>query len=279
MAVVLGICAAFLYALGANLQQAEARLARSGALFTWLATRPRWFGGIAINGLGLVCQAVALGHGPLMVVQPLLILSVVFCVPLAHAREPVRPREVVGIVGVALGLVLFFPTVRANPAPLSIGAHWLPPVEVILLLTVACFALARGRIAATLMAIASGLLFGLGATTLKATMALSLATVLSTWPLYATLAANATGFWLLQQAFAAGNLVSSFPAVIAVDPITSACLGAVLFHERVHPLPLALAGAASTLLGIALIGTHPVAAPHPDLQNGSQQQSVNHEHV
>ena len=47
-----------------------------------MATRPVWLRGIATDALGFVAQAIALTIGRLAVVQPLLVSSVVFALPL-----------------------------------------------------------------------------------------------------------------------------------------------------------------------------------------------------
>ena len=83
LAVLLSLAAAFLFAAGTVLQQQVATDATDeealGAGFLLqLARKPRWLAGIAIDGLGFVCQAIALGVGRLVVVQPLLAMTVVF---------------------------------------------------------------------------------------------------------------------------------------------------------------------------------------------------------
>jgi hypothetical protein len=106
VAVLLCIASAAGYAAGAVLQE---RLARQplGAL----VRRPLWWVALALNGVGAGLHVVALRYGPLSLVQPFGVLTLVFAVPLAAvlARRAVTLVEgrgigltVVGLVGILL---------------------------------------------------------------------------------------------------------------------------------------------------------------------------------
>jgi hypothetical protein len=75
--VLLALLASLLFAVAIVLQQREAargsreEALRAGFLLR-LARRPVWLAGIAVDALGFVAQAAALGVGRLVVVQPLL---------------------------------------------------------------------------------------------------------------------------------------------------------------------------------------------------------------
>src|SRR5436305_13977146 len=102
MDVGLALLSALLFAFGTVLQQrvaataSDEEAARVGFLFR-LARRPVWLAGIGADAGGLVCQAVALAHGRLVVVQPILAASLMFTLPigawLEHRR--MRPRAVI----------------------------------------------------------------------------------------------------------------------------------------------------------------------------------------
>src|SRR3984893_19043155 len=55
-----------------------------------LVTNPMWLAGIVADGLAFLFQFVALGHGSLILVQPLLVCGLLFALPLgawfAHTR-------------------------------------------------------------------------------------------------------------------------------------------------------------------------------------------------
>src|SRR5512144_24645 len=113
MASILTLVAAFLFALAAALQQKGAlglpeislrhpsSLARLGGQTMWLA-------GTAALLTGYVLQAAALDRGRLAIIQPLLVTTVVFALPLGYllTQQHVRRREVIGAVVIVLGLVL-----------------------------------------------------------------------------------------------------------------------------------------------------------------------------
>ncbi|HEY6782656.1 MAG TPA: DMT family transporter, partial [Candidatus Dormibacteraeota bacterium] len=85
MQVVLALISALLFALGTVLQQKAGMSLASGTssgLLVRMAHHPLWLGGIACDIVGFVAQAAALRLGQLAVVQPLLVLSVVFALPL-----------------------------------------------------------------------------------------------------------------------------------------------------------------------------------------------------
>ena len=88
MEALLALAAALLFALGTVLQQKAAstsprrRRAPGAGLLLRMARRPVWLAGIAADAFGFVAQAVALTIGRLAVVQPLLVTSVVFALPL-----------------------------------------------------------------------------------------------------------------------------------------------------------------------------------------------------
>ena len=93
MAIAAALAAAFLYALASVLQQWEAERqpaasSLSPSLLTRLARRPRWLAGLVFDVGGYVAQWVALDHGSLVVVQPLLVVGLLFAIPMkTHLSE------------------------------------------------------------------------------------------------------------------------------------------------------------------------------------------------
>jgi hypothetical protein len=258
----LAVVAAGLYAAGADLQQAEARQTEATSVGLWgvVVRQPRWWLGIGTNGLGMGVQAGALHYGALAAVQPLLTLSVLFCLPLAVRRDrvPLQAREVLGALTLVGGLWLLVATVHAAPVAAAVSPSWWAPGLAVGSVAAVCAVAARGRFSASLRGIAAGLLCGLGATYLKLAVdgvSHGLAYVLTTWPVYGFALATAAGFVLLQRAFQQGSVVASFPALIALDPLTSSCLGLWLLGETVQPAWLGLLGAVVTLMGLGLLCT------------------------
>lgn len=111
--LALAVAAAGCFEGGYVLQaiEARARPAAPGprfALVTRLARRRRWLGGIALSGLGVGLQALALLVAPLSVVQPALALGLVVLLVLAQRvlGERVGPREVTGATLIAVGVTV-----------------------------------------------------------------------------------------------------------------------------------------------------------------------------
>ena len=114
MAELLALGAAFLFALAATLQQkgalgmGEVSLGNPGS-FVRLAKQTWWLlGTVALLG-GYVFQAVALDHGRLAVIQPLLVTTIVFALPLGYllTRQHVDRMQIASAGLVVLGLALF----------------------------------------------------------------------------------------------------------------------------------------------------------------------------
>ncbi len=68
--------------------------------------------------------------------------------------------------------------------------------------------------------------------------------VFAHWSPYVLVAVGATGLFLVSNAFQAGPLAASQPSLTIVEPIVSAALGVLMFHERMHHTPSELAAEA-----------------------------------
>jgi drug/metabolite transporter (DMT)-like permease len=141
--IVLALTSALLFALGNVLQQ-KAGLDQSSAgpssgLLLRMARRPVWLAGIASDGLGFVAQAAALGIGRLAVVQPLLVSSVVFALPLGVrlSGQRVRRSDVAAAALVAVALVGFL--IIASPS----GGRREAPLTDWLIVAIVCAAVRR----------------------------------------------------------------------------------------------------------------------------------------
>ena len=114
MAATLALVAAFLFALAAALQQKGAlnlptiSLAEPMSLVR-LVGQTTWLLGTLALFTGYLFQAGALDRGRLSIIQPLLVTTVVFALPLGYflTKQHVGRREVVGAVVIIIGLGLF----------------------------------------------------------------------------------------------------------------------------------------------------------------------------
>lgn len=275
MEIVLSLASAMLFALGTVLQQRAGTSAPSegahAGLVLRMARRPVWLAGIASDGLGFVAQAAALGVGRLAVVQPLLVASVVFALPLGVrlSGQQVRRGEVAaaGLVVVALAafLIIASPAGGRSEAPLG---DWL----VVALITAGvCAPLVlvgrRGPAPrrAALLGTATGILFALSAALTKAVvdeLHAGLLHVISSWQLYALAGIGYASMTLNQLALNTGALAATIAASTAADPIASVAFGLVLFHESLHLSGLRTVGTLSAL-ALALLGMARLARADP----------------
>src|SRR5262249_22261461 len=114
MASALALVAALLFALAAALQQKGALglpeiSIRHPSSIVRLAAQTMWLIGTVALLVGYVFQAAALDRGRLSIIQPLLVTTVVFALPLGYflTSQHVGRRGVIGAAGVRLRLSPF----------------------------------------------------------------------------------------------------------------------------------------------------------------------------
>ena len=118
-AVLLALGAALAYAAASVLQQREAQrdtgpdghgtVGGGVRLVLRLARRPVWLAGLAADGLGYGLQALALGVGELLVVQPVITSGILFALPLSAwwAGRRLGRAEFAWACILAIGLTVF----------------------------------------------------------------------------------------------------------------------------------------------------------------------------
>jgi len=83
----------------------------------------------------------------------------------------------------------------------------------------------------------------------------------STWPAYALVGVGALGIWLTQNAFSAGPLQASLPAISAGQPLIGILLGVIVFGDRIQTSPGLLAiqagGVAALVAGVVMVASDP----------------------
>jgi drug/metabolite transporter (DMT)-like permease len=264
--VALALAAAFFFALGLVLQEkaASAQPAESVAagFLVRLARQPVWLLGLAMQGIGFVAQAIALGVGRMVVVQPLLVASIVFALPLGRLIEKrrIQRSEMIGagLVTGGLAALLFASKPAAGDDDASLLA-WAVIGGGAVAIAAFLFVLARTRgsaIRAGLLGTASGILFGLGAALTKSTVSLldnGIEAVVWDWHVYALVIVSIAAFWLEQAALQTGALAVAVATTMAFDPLSSLVFGIGLFDETLHEGVLGYAASAA-LLGATLAG-------------------------
>lgn len=268
MAEILALVAAFFFALAATLQQKGALGMGEVALgspssFVTLAKQKWWLIGTVALLCGYAFQAVALGNGRLAVIQPLLVTTIVFALPLGYllTSQSVGRKEIFGAAVVVAGLAVFTGVGQAADGNDNAPANeWAIAVVVFSTIAVALFVLGgRGDVErkAALYGACAGVLFGLSASLCKPTVeildASGIAGVLESWELYAFAATGIVAFVVQQLSLATGKLAASVATVSVCNPLVGIVIGTLLLEERLAD-PLWHKVVAYTGLGIALAG-------------------------
>jgi drug/metabolite transporter (DMT)-like permease len=250
VADVLALCAAFLFALAATLQQkgalgmGEVSL-HSPASFVRLVRQTWWLlGTVALFG-GYACQAVALDHGKLAVIQPLLVTTIVFALPLGYllTGQVVNRAEIVAAGLVVVGLAVFAVVGDAaagnDSAP---GWEWAIAIAV-LAAAAGGLLFVGGRASAARKAgtygACAGVLYGLSASLWKPSGALldadGLGGMLASWEFWVFAAAGILAFLVQQVSLATGSLAPSVAMTAVVNPLVCIAVGTLVLEERLAP--------------------------------------------
>ena len=275
MAATLALVAAFLFALAAALQQKGAlnlptiSLAQPMSLLR-LVGETTWLLGTLALFTGYLFQAGALDRGRLSIIQPLLVTTVVFALPLGYflTKQHVGRREVIGAVVIIVGLALF--VYFGDPAGGKENAsnlQWAITIGLLLLLSalLLVFGGSGGLSAkAAVYGTVAGILFGLSSALTKPTLDFlheSVGTMLSHWECYALAIAGVLGFVLQQVSLGTGRLTPSVATVSVANPIVGILIGILLLDERLSRpgwhVAVAVIG-----LGLALVGAVVVSLAH-----------------
>lgn len=287
VAEVLALVAAFFFALAATLQQKGAldmgavSLGSPRSLLA-LAKQTWWLLGTIALLCGYAFQAVALDHGRLAVIQPLLVTTIVFALPLGYflTSQEIHRREVLGAAVVVLGLAIF--TLVGDAASGKDNApagQWAAAVVVLSAISVVLLVLGgRGSVArkAALYGACAGVLYGLSASLCKPTMEIlsdeNLRAVLGSWEFYAFAGAGILAFVVQQVSLATGKLATSVATVAVCNPLVSIVIGTLLLDERLaeprwHKV-IAYCGLGLALLGAAVISLSTEGAKEEDTGDG-----------
>jgi drug/metabolite transporter (DMT)-like permease len=233
---------------------------------TLLRTRLWWIGtGVAVAGY--VCQALALTKGSLLVVQPLLVSSLLFALPLSArlAGRRVTRAEWGWAVVLTAALALFVLMARPRPG-LYRGQEmaWTIATAVIapiVIFCVVCGARSAARRRAVLIGVAVGVLFGVVAVLTKLVVfELAEEGALATLrlpPVYLLALLGVCAMFLQQSAFHAGALQMSVPTMLVLEPVVAVLLGALVLNEHLSvsgyetvALPIAVAAMAAATIAL-----------------------------
>jgi drug/metabolite transporter (DMT)-like permease len=267
IAVTGSVAAAFSYGLSNVLQQHEAEQVAEDqtlklGLLRQLAHRPRWVVGIGADVGGYVFEALALGVGTLVLVQPIISTSLLlslFLGGLINGRRINRAGWFAAVV-LAVGVAVFLYTVAPTKGhPLASNRAWLiaaPPIVGFVLVCIAGARVTSGSARAALLGLGAGTLFGTSAVLTKAFVHYLGGGILNWiphWEPYALAVSSITGLVLAQSAFQTGSLAAAVSAEQVLQPLTGVALGVGLLDERLEISGsvghLVLGGALIAMLG------------------------------
>lgn len=272
--VLLALASAFCYGVASVLQHQAAEhegeeLAMKAGLFVRLVRSPRWLLGNIGDIVGFVLQVLALRSGPVVLVEPLLVTSLVFAFPIAARvrHRPVPWEEPVAAEVVTAGLALFLAVGRPQT-----GRDHVPSGEllalvavtgvVVAVLVLVARALDRRR-AGILLAVAAGVAFGTEAASVSITwhaIQHGVLHSLTTVGPYAVVATGATGIVLTNAAFSAGVLRFTLPTMTVVQPLVAIGIGVGFLTEQVSTAGLDPLWEALGLI-VMIIGVYALAQP------------------
>jgi hypothetical protein len=249
LTTITALMAASLFGVSTALQHRSAGLVshgshgnkRLGGFLARTLRHPLWIVGAIADIGGFASHALALRLGPLTVVQPLLVSSIVFAVVLRQLLERRWPRrsELAWAAALTLGLVLFL-TISTPIGVVAQPADPVPATVVGVLIGVGALGFFvggrrySGSTAAALLGTATGLSYAALAGLLKHDMVLlnhGLGALAVSWPFYVLIAVGAFSIVANQLAYKAGPLSSSLPPIMTVDALVSLVIGASAFDE------------------------------------------------
>lgn len=272
LAVLFALCAAVFAAVGIVVRQratmdVPAEKGVSTVMLRTLLRRRLWWAGTASAVAGYVFQALALGFGSLLLVQPVLVSALLFALPLSArlAHRKVSRAEWVWALLLTGALTVFVALARASTGTYSVSVTTTITVAVVCAAAVTLCVLLATRSndwrRAVLLALAVGVMFGVVAVLTKIVMHTitegSVLTALTTPALYLVVTLGVVATLLQQSAFHAGSLQTSVPTMLVLEPVVAVVLGSVVLGEHLsitgwEPVALSVAVGAMAAATIAL---------------------------
>lgn len=256
--VLLSLVSAVCYAGAAIVQERVAATTAPGR-HALLRCAP-WWGSVALNGAGALLHVAALALGPLTVVQPLGVLTIVLVAPMAAllVKRPVRAAAWRGILLVSAGLaVLLLLTGSPGERTLDPRAFYLvagtAAVATAVLLGGATAGRGRPAVRSAALATASGVSFGTASVGVKALADDWIVQAPAAGAPVAALVAGfaAAGMATSQASYRGGGLAAPLATATVVNPVVAAAAGIMLLGEGFR---YGAAGAAAALAAAVVAG-------------------------
>lgn len=228
--------------------------------------------GLVLQVVAFAAQAIALKNGPLIIVEPLLTCDLVFLLVLIHWQLGIhiKPRDLFAVAAIILGLTGIF--AAANPT----GGHlnyspepWIILLSIVTPLTIALALIVRRLKSANRRALLAGMAAATAYAMNAAFIKLSLndlnrhgiISMLTSWPIFAFILSGIASLYLMLNAYGAGPLAVSQPAMEVFEPAIAVVIGIMIFGESYNSsfkaLMLAFICALLLVGGIITLGSSP----------------------
>ncbi|MCS4535575.1 DMT family transporter [Corynebacterium sp. HS2168-gen11] len=225
-------------------EQAPADGTWSGSPLITAIRRPLWWFATSTALIGYSLQVVALSYGSLLIVQPLLVLSLMFTMPMSaiYDKRPLYRDEIAW----AAVLTIAVATLITLGRPLPGKGHpelyvWLAALGIGLgVIAIIYFATRtkNNNIRGIALGVIVGIIYGFIAVLSKATVDIfyqsGLLGLLTHWVFWALIAGAIGGTIVQQFAFNTGALRLSLPSMTSVEPVIAFTLGYVILGEHFH---------------------------------------------
>lgn len=274
IAVPAALGAALSFGLTAVLQHHATKMVprygalRPGLLFD-LIRQPIWVASVVANIAGIALQIVALSYGPLVLVQPLLVMGLLFAVLVGSAMAGQRPDRMLllGAACCVVGLAGFLLVARPTGGGGQLTLDEVLPLAVGLACVLGiCLSIASravGESRALSLALACGVLYGVTAGLIKVVVEQFGAGPLAPfqhWTVYAVCVIGPIGFLLNQNAYQAEAVAAPALAVITTtDPLIGIGIGRLWLGENIRTGGAAVFG---EVLSLAIMTAGVLALAH-----------------
>ncbi|WP_293771978.1 DMT family transporter [uncultured Corynebacterium sp.] len=245
---MLGNLAAIFFALASAIVVAWGTVIRHrialdahGSVMRAAMSTPLWWVGTGAAVVAYALQLVALSFGTLLIVQPILVLSLMFTLPLAawysKRRMPFHEVFWCAALTIAVGIIIVYGRPSAGIAAPQ-WSDWWPSFLLGALILLALFVAATFRPDQRALALgtACGIIYGYVALVAKGVVDVltdeGVGAALLSWQLYALILLAGTGTVVQQYSFNAGSLSSSLPAMTIMEPIVAFGLGYWVLGEQ-----------------------------------------------
>ncbi|WP_156232489.1 DMT family transporter [Corynebacterium occultum] len=242
LAAIFALASALTIAWGTVVRHRIAKAVPAGkSPFLTAIKRPMWWAGMSTAIMAYCLQVVALGFGPLLVVQPILVMSLIFTIPVAAIYDNHRVSKAelfwASLLTVSVSVMVILGRPIGGQSHPSFSRWWLALLLGVLVLFVMDRVAKhqKGRNRALILGLVTGAIFGYVAVLSKAVadsfVSSGVLGLIISWESYALIFAATMGTLVQQSAFNASSLRTSLPAMKIAEPIIAFGLGFAVLGE------------------------------------------------